>query len=53
MQMGAWQRAVKIEYDLDGRMGFFLEGNCLLVYYSHLTCFFFLMFQCAKIHLTK
>lgn len=27
MQVGAWQRAVKTEYDLEGRMFFFLKGK--------------------------
>lgn len=54
MQMGAWQRSVKIEDNVDGRMDFFLrEENCFFVYYSHLIYFLFLMLQCAKIHLTK
>lgn len=55
-QKGAWQGAVKIKDDLEGRMGFsfFLKKEeCLFVSYSHLTYFLFLMLQCAKIHLTK
>lgn len=54
MQMGSWQRAAKIEDDLDVEWYFlFLKerGMSFCLFSSHL--FSLLMLQCAKIHLTK